>query len=379
MKTVFNESLQEPAEFSKALRKQWKEDQYIRMLDPLQADHKLKQLPAYNQEGNVAAIKELAYQLLPDRETACSFTYPQAAAAMRDMGIVMGSLKRHEQEPVECLPGLEAILMILAEKTSMPPRDTLVHYTSWNPEGDRRRTHTGSSDEQALIESINLAILPLSEAILLLQDLLKLSFSDPEFVSNCNRISDLFQGMISGIVHARKNVSTSFFTKELRLYFDAVQIGGKSYVGPGGGEMPMFVFDHLLWSSLVNEAEYVKFKEKMLPYILPILQKVYVDQEGKPSLLDRFNYWSKNQSFKINNSQEIIKAVNKLCRLLKSFRMPHISLAKEAFAKGKHIRSHGSGGYTPDTLSLIIELMLNRFEKKDRAVEEFEKLPKLKF
>jgi monodechloroaminopyrrolnitrin synthase len=370
MQTLYEQPIKDLKPFGQQAQNQWYKDQKIRSLDPLGADEILRQIPIWNAEANLAALISSCRSLLPEFNTASTFDYYQAAAAMRDLGILLGSIRRHGEEPVAAIPELEEILLLFSEKTSLPPRDTLLHYTNWNPEGERRRSYTGNSQEKHLIESINIASLPLMEAILMLRALLDAPIDAYDFAANCTQISNHFQATVQGMVHAKKKVSTEFFGNELRPYYEAIQIGNQRYVGPGGGELPVFVFDHLLWSSRVTDVEYVRFKENMLPYILPELRQIFLEQQGKPSLIDKLCDWAENEAVKTDSNKKIMKAANQLFTLLKSFRMPHLKMANEAYVQGDHSHKHGSGGYTPNTLTLIIQLMLKQFDRKDRAFEK---------
>ncbi|MFP3335605.1 DUF1864 family protein, partial [Pseudomonas sp. SIMBA_064] len=74
--------------------------------------------------------------------------FVEAAAAMRDIGFFLGSLKRHGHEPADAVPGLEPVLLDLARATDLPPRETLLHVTVWNPAAaDAQRSYTGLPDE----------------------------------------------------------------------------------------------------------------------------------------------------------------------------------------------------------------------------------------
>lgn len=358
-----------------AVSQQALDDKLIRSLDPLKGDQLLQQLPALNKSADLAGLEALCRELLPSASTALAMDYHQSIAAMRDLGFILGSIKRHGQEPLTLIPELKEPLVILGQKTSLPPRDTLLHYTSWNPNGKRRRSYTGTEDESHLIESVKIAMLPLMQAIHQLRQLLKLSPESTEFINMCELIGEELQAMVNGIVYARKNVSTEYFANELRLYFDAIVLDGTTYLGPGAVEMPMFVFDHLFWSSQVQDEEYVEFKETYLPYILPGLREIYKEQENKAPFVDHIRRWAEGLEKRTENSELAFKALRKLCFLLKGFRMPHKKVADEAYEKDKQKRAHGSGGYTTNILVRIIDLMLEAFAPVEKAYEKYQELP----
>jgi hypothetical protein len=153
-------------------------------------------------------------------------------------------------------------------------------------------------------------------------------------------------------------VSPEVFYTELRFYYDPIKVDyNKDYIGPGAVEMPMYVFDHLLWSSDCANAEYIAFKEGYLPYTLRFVRDVYWRFKDKPSLLTQVEQTLREtpNAYHARAAQVVLD----LCTVLKSFRMPHKKLAEEAYAHGKtkeNSYSSGSGGYSTDILQHIIQL-----------------------
>ncbi len=348
---------------------QSEEDLKIASLDPLHADAILKKLPLMNSNADVKALADTCYDLLPRPSQLKSFSYYEAAAAMRDIGFFLGSIKKHGKEPVEVIPELDYVLDVLGNMTSLPPRDTLIHYTVWNPADLRCRTYTGTTDEQQLIKSVQIAMLPVIKAIYGLVRLHEMDPADQEFASQALTVADDFQQMIEGIIYARRNVSTEVFANTLRYYFDPIQLHGKTYLGPGAVEMPVFVYDHLLWSSRSEDLVYNQFKETYLPYVLPYLRETYDQFRRRPSLLEKVCDALEQD----NNRQDALlnsaKAIMKLCIQLKSFRMPHKKMAEEAYSYGsKEHKKEGSGGYTTDILSVILQHNLSYINRLERAI-----------
>ncbi|WP_224994510.1 monodechloroaminopyrrolnitrin synthase PrnB family protein [Cesiribacter sp. SM1] len=359
-------------------QRQQKEDEYICSLDPLNADAVVKQIPAFNMDKNVEKLTSACYSLLPHPDRLESFDYYESVAAMRDLGFFLGSMKRHGVEPVEAVPELDYVLDVLGSKTNLPPRDTLLHYTSWNPVGFRRRTYTGTPDEDNLIQSVSMAMTPLIKAIFALEAMHSIRPDMPAFAACAKEAAGAFEGMIAGIVHTRKHVSVSYFAHELRLYFDPIHLHGKVYLGPGAVEMPMFVYDHLLWSSSNNDPAYVSFKETYLPYILPYLRDTYTAHCYKPSLLDIFGKFMLESELQQEEVWQAIREFRNLLNFLKSFRMPHKKIADNAYKAangGEQQRTHGSGGYTPDILEVVLHHMKNAVADFENAVKYYESLP----
>ena len=96
------------------------QDQHIAGLDPLGMDKELKELPGLNAGKDIRSMVGMLYRNLPIPAVLNRFDYNEAIAAMRDIGMLLGSLKRHGVEPVEAVPELDYILGELSHKTSLP-------------------------------------------------------------------------------------------------------------------------------------------------------------------------------------------------------------------------------------------------------------------
>lgn len=355
------------------------EEDFIASLDPLNVDSVISIIPLLNKIKDTNSLVRLAGQIIPSIADVQSFDYYECNAVTRDIGFLLGSLKRHGIEPRDAIWNLEIIMNLLSEKTFLPPRDTLLHYTIWNPSGPRRRTYTGTADENYLIDSVVTAMDPLVKAIHLLTELHRTAIHCTAFRDICDRITVHFQKVIDGIVLARRKVSLSYFSKELRLYFDPIIIDDREYLGPGAVEMPMFVFDHLLWSSNCVDNEYNTFKKTYVPYIHWEIREIYHRFENSRSLVDKcFDaIITKDIAFD-PIVRESVKGLCLCMQQLKSFRMPHRKVAEEAYSHVVHgqgvngcpgetdcreFRDSGSGGYSPGILSHILKLSNQQMEK----------------
>ncbi len=354
------------------------ENAYIASLDPLQADMMLRRLPLFNENKDTIELVLMLVDMLPSMPYAETFDAYQANAAIRDIGFLLGSLKRHHVEPVNVIPELEDKMNLLAGKTNLPPRDTLLHYTVWNPTDYRRRTYTGTEDEKCLIDSVVVAMEPLVSSIILLNQLHQTSLHSPDFKEICREIYVLFEKVIEGVVLARRKVSPSYFANELRFYFDPITLNEREYLGPGAVEMPMFVFDHLLWSSDCTDQEYNTFKETYVPYIHTRMRAIYHEFKGTHSLVSKACQLVEGKTDFQPAVLESLKSLAACCRLLKSFRMPHKKIAEEAYAHAKvesvpdrevqEQRTHGSGGYSTDILSHILMLTNQQITALEKSI-----------
>ncbi len=353
------------------LEEQVKEDFFIGSLDPLNADQSLQLVPLLNKQKDTNTLIQTLISIMPAGIQAAKFDFSQACAAMRDIGIFLGSLKRHGTEPVAVVPELENVLNLLANITYLPPRDTLIHYVRWNPEGSRQRTYTGTEDEQQLIQSVKVANHPLLQAIMLLNDLYDIPLHASEFVATCNQVTENFEGMVQGIVNAKRNVSPKYFADELRFYFDPIILNNTEYLGPGAVEMPVFIFDHILWNCDLHDEIYIKFKEDYIPYNQPIIRDLYYKFLDNISLTTRVINTLTSGSNISETELQGAHALIKLFNTLKSFRAPHKKLADQAYehAEKAEYRSKGSGGYEPEILHYILNHNIQAQERLKSAVQ----------
>ncbi|UII22840.1 monodechloroaminopyrrolnitrin synthase PrnB family protein [Fulvivirga ligni] len=352
--------------WEKKLFVQRSQDLAIADLDPLNMDEFFKLLPEYNQQGDVDKLVSGLYKYIPYPDKLAKFSYEESIAAMRDIGILLGSIKKHGLEPVEQVPELDYILDVLSEKTDLPPRDTLLHYSVWNPAGDRMRTYTHYTDERGLIDSVKMSMEPVVKGIHYLIELHHTDIDSKEFALICHMADACFKKMVEAIVHARRNVDTTVFSKVLRFYYDPIQLYGRDYLGPGAVEMPVFIYDHLLWGSDCGDEEYDIFQNTYLPYILPQLRDVYYNYKGQESLASKV--MSKLISKEVSvNVKESAEALRNMFMTLSSFRMPHKHMAEEAYQK-QDDRSTGSGGYSTGILGAIIQLMSRKRQELEATM-----------
>ncbi|KYF52560.1 PrnB [Sorangium cellulosum] len=325
--------------------------------DPLNATATVRRLPMLNQEGDVGGILLLLRDILPRREQVKAYDFMDAAAAMRDIGFFLGSLKRHGHEPVEAVPGLEPLLLDLAQATGLPPRETLLHVTVWNPPGDGvERTYTCSPAEVHLLESVRISMAALESAIHRMVVLSEISVRSSAFAPMCDDIGNNLQKMVESIVYAYRNISPSVFIHELRPFYDPIRVGGQEYLGPGAVEMPLFLLDHILWGSRSEHQQYIDYKQTYLPYILPQLRDLYARFDGQAPLLDRVLEEVIAAEAEADVVRRGVRSLDSIFDLLIRFRAPHLRIAEQAYRAGEDVHVVGSGGYAPTLLSELLTL-----------------------
>ncbi|MEE4411669.1 MULTISPECIES: monodechloroaminopyrrolnitrin synthase PrnB family protein [unclassified Serratia (in: enterobacteria)] len=338
--------------------------------DPLQARSFVLQLPGLNRNKDVPGIVGLLREFLPLRGVPSGWGFVEAAAAMRDIGFFLGSLKRHGHEPVDVVPGLEPVLLDLARITDLPPRETLLHVTVWNPAAaDAQRSYTGLSDEAHLLESVRISMAALEAAIAVTVELHDVPLRSPAFAQGCDELATYLQKMVESIVYAYRFISPQVFYDELRPFYEPIRVGGQSYLGPGAVEMPLFVLDHVLWGSQSDHQAYREFKETYLPYVLPAYRAVYARFAGRPSLVDRAI-----GEARVGAQSEPVRAglaaLNRVFVVLLRFRAPHVQLAERVYEVGRSGPAIGSGGYAPNMLGDLATLTLAARSRIRTALNE---------
>jgi hypothetical protein len=338
----------------------------VTLLDPLNADDIMKSLPSMNDQNDLKGLVSALSELVKRASAIGEVDADTANAIMRDVGMFLGSIKRQAKEPVELVQGLEALLLKLSAINGLPPRDTIIHYALWNPHGARKRTFTHYADESNLIDCVRYTIPSVESAIYNLIRLFEIPLYDSAFAATCEEVEEDLSILVEMTIVAMRTVSPALFGSQLRLYYDGITVAGNSYMGPGAVEMPVFVVDHLLWSSQTDSKTHQTFKETYLPYIKPELRAIYKEYDRSPSLLDRVYTQIGNTNPVVNHS---ISSLLKIFNRLISFRSPHKKMANEAYKEDAHNpRITGSGGNTPeileDILSLTIQARNRLFEKR---------------
>ncbi|KWC76163.1 monodechloroaminopyrrolnitrin synthase PrnB family protein [Burkholderia cepacia] len=325
--------------------------------DPLRARTLVLQLPGLNRQKDVPGIVGLLREFLPVRGVPAGWGFVEAAAAMRDIGFFLGSLKRHGHEPVDAVPGLEPVLLDLARVTGLPPRETLLHVTVWNPAAaDAQRSYTGLRDEAHLLESVRISMAALEAAIGMTVELYDVPLRSPSFAEGCDELADYLHKMVESIVYAYRYISVQVFYDELRPYYEPIRVGGRSYLGPGAVEMPLFVLEHVLWGSQSDHPGYREFKETYLPYVLPAFGAIYARFAGAPSLVDRVLGEVQASGARGEPVVAGLAALDRVFEILLRFRAPHVKLAERAYEVGRSGPTIGSGGYAPSMLGDLLTL-----------------------
>jgi hypothetical protein len=316
-------------------------------LDPLHADQYVRKIPLLNKERDLASLIRLTCQILPSVAITNHFSGDQAKAALRDLGIFAGSLKRHNVEPIEVVPNLDATLQLLGIRAGTVPRDTIYSYVSWNPPGERQRKFTELDEEIIFIDSLRLGIVSLNQVIESLVAGKQLDSTNPDFIQHIKTADAHFNKMVNAMVIVRKRISPEVFTYELRPYFEPILIGEGKYMAPGGAQMPILLIDQLIWGSDCDDPVYQKYLAENLQYAPGEVREMSRNLTGQKSLINRLS--QEIQSSGKEPGQAMLGLINGTL----AFRMPHLAVAKANF-KLRSESNVGSGGYSAEILEFLV-------------------------
>ena len=330
----------------------------VRTLDPLDADELYRRLPAMNAAGDVRALVTALRRLVGNASGVLDGSPYECRAAMRDLGFLLGSVKRHGIEPVTEVPEADAVLLGLAARTDVVPRVTVHLYSVWNPHGERQRTYTGTSEEAALIDSVRLSLPRLAQAVELCVPLTEAALTSPEFLTAMGSFRADLASLDESIELVIDRVSPAFFARELRPYFDEVTIGGQVWRGGAGAGLPVPLLDLTLWASDHGEPGYEEFWRAGIPYALPEWRRLYPRLAAGPSLVTRVTAaLSEVGDGPLDpRLRAAATAVEESLRAMLMFRAKHITVARKSYQEDLRLFPVGSSGGSVELLTSIVQL-----------------------
>ncbi|TQK51751.1 uncharacterized protein DUF1864 [Streptomyces sp. SLBN-118] len=330
----------------------------IRAADPLGADALLAALPAMNADADVPALTVALRTLVPEPERVAALGITDALAAMRDLGILLGSLKRHGVEPVAAVPEVLPVLEELGRRTDMVPRDTVHHYTAWNPLGARQRMYTGDIMESHLQDAVRMAFPSLVAALDTCAQLARCEPYEPGFALALDRTAQHVQSMVDSIDFTIANVSPVFFATRMRSYFEEIDVGGTDYLGPAAAQVPLWLVDLTLWQCDRSNPAYDAFLDDSVRYSLPSWRAHYAAHKAGTSAVSKLSAAISWEAAHRLPPQLAASAVSlaRVLRILKTFRARHFTLARKAYSEDVRLYDVGSGGAPIELLRSVLDL-----------------------
>lgn len=330
----------------------------IQVLDPLGGDEDLARLPGINARADTGALVSLARDLLPAQAAIGAFSAAEAIAAMRDLGFVAGSVRRHGVDPARAVPGLEPVLAALGRQSDMVARDTVYHYAEWNPPGPRRRTYTGDPQEHRLQDSVRLCLPHLRAAVDHCRCLKMLAVTDREFGARAAGLAGSARQCIAAIDLTRDGVSPGYFARGLRPYFEPLTISGDVLLGPAAAHIPLGLIDLALWASGSGEDRYAGFRAETVRYNPPLWRRLHADWAAGPSLVARVLKTAQADPGAVSRRPAGLAAaaLRDTLRALVVFRGRHLVQARAAYREDVQLYPLGSGGGSLGLLREIVDL-----------------------
>lgn len=330
----------------------------IREADPLGADALLAALPMMNAAADVPALTVALRTLVPDPDRVAALGVVDALAAMRDLGMLLGSLKRHGTEPVAAVPEVLPVLEELGRRTDMVPRDTVHHYTTWNPLGARQRMYTGDRMEGNLQDAVRMVFPSLVASLTTCAELARLEPYDPGFSLALDRTAQHVQSMVDAIDFTLANVSPVFFAQEMRSYFEEIDVAGRDYLGPAAAQVPLWLVDLTLWQSDRSNNRYDAFLRESVQYSLPSWRDHYAAHQGGTSAVSKLSAAVSWESVDRVPHRLTASAVSlaRVLRILKTFRARHMTIARKAYSEEVRLYETGSGGAPVELLRSVLDL-----------------------
>ncbi|QGV78409.1 monodechloroaminopyrrolnitrin synthase PrnB family protein [Streptomyces ficellus] len=330
----------------------------IRDADPLGADALLAALPAMNRDADVPALTVALRALVPEPDRVAEWCVIEALAAMRDLGMLLGSLKRHGVQPLAVVPEVLPVLEELARRTDMVPRDTVHHYTAWNPLGPRQRMYTGHEMEGHLQEAVRMVFPSLVAALDTCGQLARLEPYDPGFALALDRTADHVQAMVDSIDFTVANVSPAYFAGTLRPYFEEIDVAGRDYLGPAAAQVPLWLVDLTVWQCDRSHPAYDAFLAESVEYSLPSWRAFHATHRGGVSAVSKLSAalsWETVHRLPLPLVQSA-HSLARVLRILKTFRARHIGIARKAYSDELRMYDQGSGGAPVALLRSVLDL-----------------------
>lgn len=266
----------------------------VREADPLEADLTCAALPRMNAQRQVWALIGALRALVPGTTAIAGYTMADCLAAMRDLGFILGSIRRHGMDPVQAVPEVVPVLVELGARTDMVPRDTVLHHCVWNPVGRRRRTYTGDPQERWLQDAGRVAFPKLHAAVELCDLLPHHEPVDAKFAVLLQALHHQFQALVASM-RTVERVDPQYFQYTLLPYHDELRIAGQTYAGPSPVQLPLWLIDEILWAADRGGPQYEEFRRGTTAYTLPLWRRLRDDWSRTPSVVTRLLQVSADQ------------------------------------------------------------------------------------
>lgn len=335
--------------------------------DPLCLDAIFRRLPEINRSGDEHVLRNVLDTAVA-RVDPASLPVWAALAAMRDIGTLVASLRRLSGPSLLLPAHVTATLVQLGRITDMPPRETVLHYCSWNPEGARRRVFTGDPEEHALVSTTALCLRSFENTARLLLDLGRDHPTSPSYVRTCRWAARELAIAARAVQGREGRLDPHHFATKLRAYFEPVRINGRSYSGAAAAQAPLYLVDELVYGRGAGDAKLWSLRDELAEYGLPRWREAYKAARQGPSVIESIEAISRSTARHSLRARGAVDAVRELLRQLVSFRGRHRPLVAAAY---KHTAFGFDSGSAGADLQLI-DSLLRATRKKYREVVDLQ-------
>lgn len=321
--------------------------QRVAELDPLSLDDVMTKVPSLNAEGNLDALVGITNQAI-NQINFTILSRLDSLAALRDLDFLLSSVVRHDPTATSRIRGLDDVLTSLAVNADSVPRGTVYTYAIANPQGERRRTFTGTTEEESFIEAVANGTVALDNALVEMAN--SAGGSDAQMVAALLKTTESLDVMVESILSVRKVISPQFFTGEMRPYFEPLRVAGKKYTGAGGAQLQLVALDFMLWGCDDDDEIYQEYLVENWQYLTPAQKsaaEVFVRRQQGSLLNDIL-------SRPEGETSDIVDPTIGVLRKLRKFRYPHRKVAQDNF-KIRADDAVGSGAYNTSILDILIE------------------------
>lgn len=270
------------------------------------------------------------------------------------------------------MPEVLPVLEELGRRTDMIPRDTVHHYTTWNPTGRRQRMYLGDPMEGNLQDAVRMVFPSLVAALGTCEELARLEPYDPAFSHTLGRTARHVQSLVESIDFTVARVSPVFFAREMRAYFEEIDVAGSDYLGPAAAQVPLWLVDLTLWQCDRSNDRYDAFLDDSVRYSLPSWRAHYAAHKGTTSAVSKLSAaisWEDADHLPPQLAASAVALAGTL-RILKTFRARHITLARKAYSEEVRLYDVGSGGAPVELLRSVLDLTRDNETLVRRSVEQ---------
>ena len=323
----------------RALRREHRLALYVRREDPFALVGGGLKFPSSLIPQRISGVSE---SLQEDARLPALQRLVRARAVLRDLGMHVSAAARLGGQPA---PAELELLLLAGAIAEQAPRDTVYSYAYWNPRFGRR-LFSDLPAEAAFVDNVDVSIRHLTIIALALCEIRGGYLQAAVALSKAltGAATELMRCMIA----VSRAVTPAEFTYQLRPFFDPLQIGGASYLGPGGAQLPVSIVDVLMFGHAATEHSRKLLLENVI--YMPPGFRLLAEHALSDDCVDQLRIPALNPT----DHELVAAAVRSAARSILSFRRVHLKVATANFAL-RSGQAVGSGGYRPDVLQDILQ------------------------